>query len=326
MNIVVAGGAGYIGTNLCCELVAQGHRVICVDNFCRAVSTEDFLESRGVKVINADLSITDNIRQNFTGETADIVFHLAGYKDVQESFIQPELYRLTNVSITSNIVLMAKQLHASRIVFSSTAAVYASSISDNVKENDLICPSSPYGEGKYSSEMLLKNFACDSNSTNVVVLRYFNPVGFGILDYSSWKNPSSRTLALWELLVRKILIKDYSIRIFRANQPKGKFCFRDFVDIRDLIDSHLIFLKHTSYERYEIFNVGTGVPTDVGDFINAFEDAFKIKFDKAIHPPRSGEIPISYANVDKIRRIGWTNRYDVLGTIDVMVESILRGR
>ncbi|MGP1274870.1 MAG: UDP-glucose 4-epimerase GalE [Caulobacterales bacterium] len=307
---LVTGGAGYIGTHVVLGLLRAGHEVHVIDDFCNA--WPDMLEQvRGIAgrefgFNEADIRETAILDRAFGGFRPDAVVHLAGLKSVPESIREPERYAAVNIG-GAEALLSAMDAHGcTRIVFSSTAAVYADATGRANRETDPVAPATPYAKTKRAIEERLDRWCAQSPDRFATSLRYFNPAG---ADASAriGENPRTPQHNLMPIIVDAALGRRECVTVFgdTYDTPDGSG-MRDFVHVSDLADAHIAALGNAS-PGHRIYNVGTGQGITVLGLIRAFEAATGAKVPHTIGPARAGDIGVSVADPARINsELGWT--------------------
>ena len=305
--ILVTGGAGYIGSHCVVELLKQGEKVVVFDNL--STGSIDIIKrlektaKRGqLKFVEGDLKSCDDINHMLENNKIDAVIHFAAFSQVEESMREPYKYFQNNVSGTINLLDGMVEHGIKYIIYSSSAAVYGEPKRFPIKETDDKKPINPYGLTKYTSEMILKDYD-ENNGIKSVSLRYFNVVGAnpdGIT--GECHNPETH-------LVPKILksIKDNTCEfcIFGNDYvtPDGT-CVRDYVDVNDLINAHILALKYLkSGKQSNVFNVGSQNGSTVKEVFSACMNVTNTDIPCKICPRRAGDPPILCADTAKISEI-----------------------
>ena len=324
MNVLVTGGAGYIGSHTCVELLQNGYRVVVVDNLSNA--SEESLKRvekiTGKKVVfyNADVRDKAVLDQIFTKHKIDWVIHFAGLKAVGESCAKPVEYYDNNLYGTLVLLKAMREHDCKRIVFSSSATVYGDPevlpLTEGCKTGGT---TNPYGTSKYFQEIMLNDVYKADNEWTVVLLRYFNPVGAhesGLIGEDPKGIPNNLTpyiakVAIGELKEIGVFGNDYPT-------PDGTGV-RDYIHVVDLAKGHVAAIDHISQSGVYTYNLGTGVCYSVLDVIHAFEKACGRQLPYVIKPRRSGDIAACYANAEKAKKeLDWEAK---LG-IDEMCASL----
>jgi UDP-glucose 4-epimerase len=326
MNILLTGGAGYIGSHLYVKLRRFGLNPVIVDNLSNSsIDMIDRFRTKFNDVIfyNVDCKDGKQLDIIFKKEKIDIVIHLAALKNVAESISKSNLYYNNNVNATVTILDVMKNNNVKNIIFSSTASLYKSS-NHGVSETDEIGDNlSPYAKSKLITESIIKEY-CGLHGIRAIILRYFNPIG----------NDD-------ELLVKKMVQDDNTIQsviskniITRepivvygntyTSTPDGSPA-RDFVNINDLTRAHImsmIYLVSQDNGFYEIFNVGCGTYTTIFQLINELRRIVDHNVEHVIGEKREGDIAMSYASIKKIGdKMKW---YPVYTIKDSLISIINR--
>jgi UDP-glucose 4-epimerase len=308
-KVLVTGGAGYIGANICRELLKQGYQVRVLDNFSNGF--ESRLEGMNVEVIQGD--ILDRTSLISTMKEIDAVIHLAAKKSVEESVKSPIKYYENNFSGTLNIIAAMAANNVRRIVFSSTAVVYKSGGPNSLSESDPKEPLSPYAHSKLLSEEVL-TLALSSDQISSVSLRHFNVVGAGGsgLGDNARDNLVPKTFAaLKSGKIPEIYGDDYSTR--------DGTCIRDYIHVVDLAEAHVMALEVLNDRKVAMsLNVGSGTGYTVKEVMEQIKKSSRIDFIPNIRPRRAGDPETLIANIESIKKkLGWHPR---LGLAE-MIES-----
>jgi UDP-glucose 4-epimerase len=308
-KVLVTGGAGYIGANICKELLKHGYQVRVLDNFSNGLKSR--LEGMNVEVIQGD--ILDRSVLISTMKEIDAVIHLAAKKSVEESVKSPIKYYENNFSGTLNIIAAMAANNVKRIVFSSTAVVYKSGGPNSLSESDPKEPLSPYAHSKLLSEDVL-TLALSSDQISSVSLRYFNVVGAGGsgLGDNARDNLVPKTFAaLKSGKIPEIYGDDYTTR--------DGTCIRDYIHVVDLAEAHLMALEVLNDRKVAMsLNVGSGTGYTVKEVMEQIKKSSRIDFTPNIRPRRAGDPETLIANIESIKKeLGWHPR---LGLAE-MIES-----
>ncbi len=311
-KILLAGGAGYIGSHTAVELLLSGYEVIIADNYSNSCSEsiKRVEKITGKKVISYEVDVTDKSKLDkiFTDNKIDAVIHFAGLKAVGESVKKPVLYYRNNIDTTLSLLECMKEHDVKCILFSSSATVYGE---DNpvpyTEEMKRGTCTNPYGWTKVMMEQILEDTAKSDSDMSVVLLRYFNPIGAhqsGLIGEDPQGIPNNLMPYLAQVAVGR---RDH-LTIFGNDYPtKDGTCTRDYIHVVDLAKGHVKAIEYVlSHKGVEIFNLGTGTPYSVTEIVNAFEKANNIKIKHEYGPKRAGDLPESYANADKaLKVLGW---------------------
>lgn len=312
MNVLVTGGAGYIGSHTVLELLNENHNVIVVDNLSN--SSEEAL--RRVEKITGkppvfyeeDLLNKQAIDQIFEAHKIDSVIHFAGYKAVGESVEQPLKYYENNITSTLILCELMKKHGVKDIVFSSSATVYGDPHEVPITEDFPLSATNPYGRTKLFIEYILKDLHVADNSWNIALLRYFNPVGAhksGLIGEDPNDIPNNLMPYISQVAVGKL--KQLSVFGDDYPTPDGTGV-RDYIHVVDLAIGHLKALeKLASNPGLVVYNLGTGKGSSVLDMVKAFEKASGKEVPYKIAPRRPGDIAACYADPSKAENeLGWT--------------------
>ena len=304
MNFLVTGAAGYIGSHFTAKILQGNNPVIGIDNFSNSsidqIQILKKIHDKNFKFFQCDILDLKSLDEVFKSNKIDVVVHFAALKSVPESFKKSEEYFLNNVVGTRNLLNAMRKGNVRNIIFSSSAAVYGNSSTQPLCESTELSPESVYGETKKICEESIISETMH-NDIKAIILRYFNPVGFNKAVY----NFSDR-IFLNESLISNILAvvngKKDILEIYGGdfNTPDGT-PQRDFIHINDLVKSHEISISYLDgIENYEIFNVGTGNPVSVMEFITKFSKINKVDVPYRIINRRKGDSETSYTSCKKI--------------------------
>lgn len=312
MKILVTGGAGYIGSHTCVELLNSGYEIVVLDNLDN--SSEKSLErvkeltGKDFPFYKADLLDYDAVNRVFEENKIDSVIHFAGLKAVGESTKMPIRYYHNNITGTLNLVDIMEKHNVFNIVFSSSATVYGVPKSVPITEDFPTSTTNPYGSTKLMIENILKDVYLANNKWSVTLLRYFNPIGAhksGKIGEDPKGIPNNLLPYVAQVAVGKL---EY-IHIFGNDYPTHDGTgVRDYIHVVDLALGHLKALEHkTNVSGVHTYNLGTGQGYSVLDIIKAFEKACKKDLPYKIEERRPGDIAECYANPQKAKtELGWT--------------------
>ncbi len=315
MNILVTGGAGFIGSHTVVELIAAGFEPIILDDFSNSdPKVLDRLESilgRKVKSYSANCNDADLLTKIFREEQIQGVIHFAASKAVGESVERPLLYYRNNISALVTLLEAMTANGISNLVFSSSCTVYGQPEIIPVTEETPVLPAaSPYGNTKQVGEEIIRDTVAAKPGLKALALRYFNPVGahesalIGELPIGVPANlvPYVTQTAIGIRSKLMVFGKDYAT-------PDGT-CIRDFIHVVDLAKAHVkaleLLVKQNDANYYDYFNIGTGTGTSVQELIDTFERVTGVKVNYEFAPRRAGDIMEIYAEVSKSRDLlGW---------------------
>jgi len=326
MEILVTGGAGYIGSHTCIELINAGYKVIVLDNLCNS-SIESL--KRVEKLLNvtipfykADIRDHSALTQIFKLHSIDAVIHFAGLKAVGESVKKPLEYYDTNVGGTFALASLMREFNCKTLVFSSSATVYGDPHSVPIKEDFPLFVTNPYGRSKLIIEEFLRDIFVADGSWKIALLRYFNPIGAhksGLIGEDPNDIPNNLIPYISQVSVGKL----EKLNVFGDDYdtPDGTGV-RDYIHVVDLARGHVNALQALSGKPQVLtVNLGTGNGYSVLDMIKAFEKASGIAVSYNIVDRRSGDIASCYADPSYAKKkLGWKAEFD----LDEMCEDTWR--
>lgn len=311
MNILVTGGAGYIGSHTCIQLLQAGYEIIVVDNLVN--SKEESLrrvqELTGKKLTfhKVDLLDSDSLEKIFEKHTIHAVIHFAGLKAMGESVKIPLDYFYNNVTGTLTLLKVMKKLTVRNIVFSSTAGVYGEPKTIPITEEFPVSVLNPYSRSKLMIEDILRDLYYAEPGWNIALLRYFNPVG-AHLSGRIGEDPKGIPNNLMPYVAQVAVGKHPFVRVWGNDYPTPDGTgIRDYIHVMDLADGHISALnKLTSNPGLVLYNLGTGRGYSVMEVIRAFEKACGHEIAYRIMERRAGDAAISYADPSKANReLNW---------------------
>lgn len=315
MNVLVVGGAGYIGSHCVRQLQEAGHRPVVVDNMVyghrAAVAPE-------VPLYDVELGNEDVVASILQNEEIDVVMHFAAYAYVGESVHDPLKYYFNNFVATLNLINVMLKHDVKKFVFSSTCATYGEPDKLPIVESTPQAPINPYGQTKLDVENALKWIA-KANGLSFAAFRYFNAAG-AATDGAIGEDHNPET-HLIPLVFDAATGKRANIEIFGTDYPTPDgTCLRDYVHVDDLSRAHIaVFDKLQEPGTALFYNLGTGTPTSVREVINAVEKVTGKKVPIVESPRRAGDPPALYADATKAKtELGWQVQYP---TIEPIIES-----
>ena len=318
MNILITGGAGYIGSHVLKALLEKNSdKITVIDNFYSG--SRDALvalESVGkFEFIKCDLADTDLLEEIFSTHKFDAIIHFAAYIEVFESMQNPLKYYLNNTANTANLINLALKFGVKKFIFSSTAATYGEPENGIVCENSPQKPINPYGNSKLMSEQILKDAAAANSDFKFGILRYFNVAGASLDGLIGQNYPNATHLI--KVATQTITGKRANMSIFgRDYDTKDGTCIRDYIHIEDLADAHLAVLDYLDDNDSDIFNVGYGHGFSVLEVINMAKKISGVDFEVMDAPRRLGDPAILIADSSKLRDLtSWKPKKDSLETI-----------
>ncbi len=312
MNILVTGGAGYIGSHTCVELMDTGYNVIVVDNLSNskeeALKRVEKITGRGLTFHRADLVDRKALSSIFSSNSIDAVIHFAGLKAVGESVSMPLRYYHNNITGTLVLCDVMKEHGVKNMVFSSSATVYGDPSSVPISEDFPLGATNPYGRSKLMIEEILRDLHISDPAWNIALLRYFNPVGAhrsGLIGEDPNDIPNNLMPFISQVAIGKLSI----LSVFGNDYPtKDGTGVRDYIHVVDLAIGHINALKKLqSNPGVATYNLGTGQGYSVLDMIRAFGKASGRKIPYKITARRHGDIASCFADPAKARlELGWT--------------------
>ena len=318
MKILVTGGAGYIGSHTCVELLNAGYDVIVVDNLYnsneKAIERIETITNKKVKFYKEDILDKEAMNTIFDENKIDAVIHFAGLKAVGESVQKPVEYYTVNIGGTLNLVDVMRKHNVKNIIFSSSATVYGEPAQIPITEE---CPkgtcTNPYGWTKWMLEQILSDVHTSDSEWNVILLRYFNPIGAhesGLIGEDPKGIPNNllpyvAQVAIGKLKCVGVFGNDY-------NTPDGTGV-RDYIHVVDLAKGHVKALDKINQKAgLKVYNLGTGKGYSVQHVIKAFSKACGHDIPYEIKPRRAGDIAECYSKCDLAKEeLGWSAQYDL---------------
>ncbi len=319
MSILVTGGVGFIGSHTVVELQNAGYDVVVLDNLCNAnpkvLDRIEAITGRKVPFYKADIRDREALNEIFEKESIDSVIHFAGLKAVGESVQKPLEYYDNNIAGTLVLVDVMRQHGCKNIIFSSSATVYGDPAFVPITEE---CPkgvcTNPYGWTKSMLEQILSDIQKADNEWNVVLLRYFNPIG-AHKSGTIGENPNGIPNNLMPYITQVAVGKREELGVFGDDYdtPDGTGV-RDYIHVVDLALGHVKALKKIEEKAgLKIYNLGTGCGYSVLDVVHNFEKASGVKIPYSIKPRRAGDIATCYADAAKAKEeLGWEAQYGIL--------------
>ena len=312
-NILITGGAGYIGSHITEILIKNNYTVFIVDNLSTGYKK---LINKKAFFYKEDIRNKTKIKKIILNNSIDSVIHLAALLDVNESQKNPKKYISNNIKGTKNLLEAIKNSSVKNLIFSSTAAVYKDGIY-KVSEKTSLKPKSVYGKTKLSSEYLIKKFS-KNNKINYAILRYFNVVGAA---NSGKIGQINKYDLLFKNLSISLMKKLPSINIY-GNDYKtfDKTCIRDFIHVSDISNIHIkVLSKINKTNKSLILNCGYGVGISVLQVVNAFQKFSKKRIKIFYKPRRKADLAAIIANNNKLKKlIKWKPKFN---NLSVMVKS-----
>jgi UDP-glucose 4-epimerase len=317
MVILVTGGAGYIGSHTCVELLNAGNEIIVLDNLSNskleAVTRVREITGRDFRFYQADLLDREAVEAVFKANKIEAVIHFAGLKAVGESVQIPLRYYHNNITGTLILCEVMQKFGVNRIVFSSSATVYGMPEKVPITEDFPLRATNPYGRTKLMIEEILQDLYVSDNNWSISLLRYFNPIG-AHQSGRIGEDPNGIPNNLMPYITQVAVGKLKELKIFGNDYPTPDGTgVRDYIHVVDLAIGHLKALeKVMSSSGVVSYNLGTGKGYSVLAVVSAFERATGIQIPYSIVSRRPGDIAECYANPQKAKReLGWMAERDV---------------
>jgi UDP-glucose 4-epimerase len=311
MNILVTGGAGYIGSITCVQLIAAGFRPVILDSLVNAkAAVLDRIEQvsgHRPDFIEADVRDRARVLQVLREHAIDAVIHFAGLKAVGESVAQPLRYYDNNVQGSLVLIDAMREAGVKTLVFSSSATVYAETQDMPLREDAPLGASNPYGRSKLMVEQMLADVVASDPSWSMTALRYFNPVGAhpsGLLG----EDPQGVPNNLMPFIAQVAVGRRPALRVFGRDYPTPDGTgVRDYIHVVDLADGHLAALRHAHGRAgHHVFNLGSGQGHSVLEMLAAFGRASGVPVPHEFAPRRSGDLAAFWADPTRAERVlGW---------------------
>ena len=309
MNVLVTGGAGYIGSVICDQLLAAGHGVVVLDNLSKG--HRDALAEQAT-LVEADLLDTPAVSRALTRHHVDVVIHMAASSLVGESMSQPLKYYRNNLWATLGLLEAMTYSGTRRLVFSSTAAVYGNPAKQPIEEDDPTTPTNPYGETKLAVERAF-HWHSQAHDLQYVSLRYFNAAG-ATETRGERHSPETHLIPL----VLEAAAKKTSVALFGNDYPTPDgTCVRDYIHVSDLARAHVMALNALAAGGPSAtFNLGCGQGYSVKEVIDAAQRVTGRSIKVDVQGRRAGDPAVLVASSAKIREtLGWTPTHELLDDI-----------
>lgn len=318
MNVLVTGGAGYIGSHTCVELLNSGYGVVVIDNLCNSnpKSLDRVRELTGKELTFYEGDVRDEalLKKIFAENDIGCVIHFAGLKAVGESVSIPWKYYDNNLNSTLVLTKVMKEVGMMNIIFSSSATVYTADNEMPLKETSRTggC-TNPYGWTKYMTEQILSGIAYAEKDWSVVLLRYFNPIGAHPSGRMG-EDPRGIPNNLMPYITQVAVGRREKLSVYGNDYPTHDGTgVRDYIHVVDLAKGHVAAVDYAcKHKGCEVFNLGTGVGVSVLDMVNTFREVNQVELPYVIAPRRPGDIATCYADPTKSREVlGWTAQHDL---------------
>lgn len=316
--VLVTGGAGFIGTHACVELMQSGYEVVVVDNLVnsheKALDRVAQITGKRPTFHNVDVCDEKALSEVFDKYNIDSVIHFAGLKAVGESVQKPLEYYRNNLDASLVLCKVMKEHNVKNLVFSSSATVYSGDNEMPLNEQSKTgnC-TNPYGWTKYMSEQIFRGLCVADPDMSVVLLRYFNPVGAhesGLIGEDPQGIPNNLMPYVSQVAIGKR--EQLTVHGNDYDTPDGTGV-RDYIHVVDLAKAHVLAVRYgSSHKGCEVFNIGTGKGSSVLDIVHAFEKACGKKIPYIIGPRRAGDLATVYAGIKKAKEeLGFVAQYDL---------------
>ena len=312
MKVLVTGGAGYIGSHTCVELLESGYEVVVIDNLCNSnpKSLERVQELTGKSLVFYKGDVRDEVllKKIFAEHEIGCVIHFAGLKAVGESVAMPWEYYDNNLNSTLVLTKVMKEVGMKNLIFSSSATVYTATNEMPLRETSTTggC-TNPYGWTKYMTEQILSGMAFADKDWSVCLLRYFNPIGAHISGRIG-EDPRGIPNNLMPYITQVAVGRREKLSVFGNDYdtPDGTGV-RDYIHVVDLAKGHVAAVKYTTENKgCEVFNLGTGTGYSVLDMVNTFREVNQVDVPYVITERRPGDIATCYADPAKsAEKLGW---------------------
>ena len=310
MRVLVTGGAGYIGSHTCVELLEAGHEVFVVDNLCNgheaALERVRGITNRELQFTNADIrdaNALDNIFNTFKPEA---VIHFAGLKAVGESTADPIKYYDVNVGSSISLLTAMTKAECSNIVFSSSATVYGKPHYLPYDEEHPTNPVNPYGRTKLIIENIIRDWIKVDSKRRGTILRYFNPVGAhesGQIGEDPIGIPNNLMPYIAQVADGRREYLNIFGNDYETSDGTGA---RDYIHVVDLALAHISALSQNKLDRFEVLNIGAGKSTTVLELVSKFEDISSVKINLKYLPRRDGDLAAFWADFSKaVEKMNW---------------------
>lgn len=308
MNILVTGGAGYIGSHTCVELLENNHEVVIVDNLSNSkedsVKRVEAITGKKMKFYNIDILDEKGLDLVFKSNSIDAVIHFAGLKAVGESVEMPLKYYQNNITGTLVLLEVMKNNHVKNIVFSSSATVYGMNNMSPLTEDLPLSTTNPYGTTKMYIERIIRDTYNSDKEWSATLLRYFNPIG-AHKSGTIGEDPKGKPNNLMPFITQVAVGKRNELSVFGNdyNTHDGTGV-RDYIHVVDLAKGHLKALEYTvKNNKVEAINLGTGIGYSVLDMVNTFKKVNDINVPYSIIDRRPGDIATCFADTSKAKEL-----------------------
>ena len=312
MNVLVTGGAGYIGSHTCVELLESGYEVVVIDNLCnsnpKSLERVQELTGKTLKFYEGDVRDEALLKKIFAENEIGCVIHFAGLKAVGESVSMPWEYYDNNLNSTLVLTKVMKEVGMKNIIFSSSATVYTATNEMPLRETSVTgnC-TNPYGWTKYMTEQILSGMAFADKEWSICLLRYFNPIGAHISGRIG-EDPRGVPNNLMPYITQVAVGRREKLSVYGNDYDTHDGTgVRDYIHVVDLAKGHVAAVKYTTENKgCEVFNLGTGTGYSVLDMVHTFREVNQVELPYQIVDRRPGDIATCYADPAKsAEKLGW---------------------
>lgn len=317
MTVLITGGAGYIGSHTCIEMLRAGRNIVVLDNFsnshAESLNRVKFITGMGFPIVEGDIRDADALRGLFAQYKITSVVHFAGLKAVGESTEKPLLYYDNNIAGSVTLFQVMAEFGVKQIVFSSSATVYGDPARVPIQENFPLSATNPYGQTKLMIEHILRDIHQSDQDWRIAILRYFNPIGAhesGLIGEDPNGVPNNLLPYVAQVAVGKLA----KLRVFGNDYPTHDGTgVRDYIHVMDLSEGHVAALTYLEQHAELIaVNLGTGQGYSVLDVVNTFAKQSGTKIAYEILPRRAGDVAINYADPSLAKRLlAWSATRDL---------------
>lgn len=317
MQILVTGGAGYIGTHTCVALLNAGHQVVVIDNFSnshpQALKRVEAITGQSITCFEGDVGDKALLQRVFSQYDFDGVIHFAGSKAVGESVEKPLMYYRNNVTASQTLIECMLEANVQALVFSSSATVYGDPHTVPIDESFPLAPTNPYGRSKYMVELVMQDTCVAFERFSGIILRYFNPVGAhpsGLIG----EDPNGIPNNLMPFIAQVACGKREQLSVFGNDYPTSDGTgVRDYIHVCDLAEGHVAALEQLAASPgSHIINLGTGQGVSVLEMVKAYEAASERAVPYKFAPRRPGDVAKCYANANRAKSLlGWQATRDL---------------
>lgn len=317
-NIIITGGAGYIGSHCVISLIENGFNPIILDNFSNSnpniIKKLENITKKKIIFFKVDLRNKKKLKLIFKKYHFQAVIHCAGLKAVNESIKRPIDYFANNISSTLSLLECMQDKKIFKIIVSSSATVYDQDQSSPLKETSKVGKTiNPYGTSKYIIERILMDISKFDSRWSIVILRYFNPIGNHFSNLIA-DNPKGTPANLFPRIINVAKKKSPYLKVYGKNyNTKDGTCIRDYIHVLDLAKGHICALKKNMPKKgMEIFNLGSGKGSTVLELVRSFEMQTGIKIPIKYIKRRKGDAPVSFCNPNKaFKKLSWKVNYNI---------------